>query len=77
MLNLLCLISHYDTKATTKNLIGFNDTKSLRSVAARRASLFVVSSLALLTVGEYARHNKLNLPLVSIRENSQIRKISA
>jgi hypothetical protein len=58
MLNLICLISHNDAKTTTKNLVGFNDTKSLRSVAARGVRCVVV--------GEYARHNKLNLTLGSV-----------
>jgi hypothetical protein len=58
MLNLICLISHDDTKITTKNLIGFNDTKLLRSVAARRVRCVVV--------GEYVRHNKRNLTIAKI-----------
>ncbi len=74
MLNLIRLISHNDSdiaKTTarrcsdeaTKNRIGFNCTKLLRSVAARRAALFVASSLTLLAEGEYVLHDMLNLTL--------------
>jgi hypothetical protein len=53
MLNLICPISHNDSKTTKKKLIGFRETKLLRSVAARGVRCVVV--------GAYIPHTNLNL----------------